>query len=91
MAFDVRFTERYLADLNAAIDNLWLVSQAATERFAGEHDARIVLLRTYPRIGAPRPRNRRSIPIGKTGYHILYRLDGERLTLLRLQNTRRAR
>jgi|GEM_PF-6563264 len=91
MAFDVRFSERYLADLRAAIDNLWLVSRGAAERFAEDHDRRVETLLAFPRVGTQLPKGRYAVPVGTTGYRIFYRVDGERLTLLRLQNVRRRR
>ena len=91
MANGIHFSERYLENLTAAIDNSWLVSKDAAQRFAEEHDREVALLAEFPGIGKALAAGRQSFPIGKTGYRIIYRAKSGQLLLIRLENVRRAR
>jgi plasmid stabilization system protein ParE len=91
MANAIHFSDRYLSDLDAIIDNLWLVSRSAVEDFAEEHDTCIENLMLFPRLGASRGRNRFSLPVGRTGFRLVYQLVGETVTMVAIENVRRRR
>ena len=77
MRSDVRFADGYLDDLDAVIDNLWLVSSAAVDRFAEAHDTCVQRILAVPRIGEREKGSRYSLPVAKTGYRIVYRVESE--------------
>jgi plasmid stabilization system protein ParE len=91
MAHEVHFSDPYLSSLEAAIDNLWLASPATAARFAEQHDRRIAALAEFPRRGQPHGRDKFSLPVGKSGYRLVYEMQGETVALLQLVNVRRAR
>jgi plasmid stabilization system protein ParE len=91
MAIAIHFSDRYLSDLEAIIDNLWLASKKAVEDFAEEHDKCIENLMLFPRLGTPQRRNRFSLPVAKTGYRMVYELSGETVTMVVIENVRRRR
>ena len=92
MATAIHFSDRYLADLDRAVSNYWLISQRAAAQFAEDHDRKVILLGESPGLGERRGGSRMSSPIGKSGYRIVYRItNGDSITLLRLENVRRLR
>jgi plasmid stabilization system protein ParE len=90
MASETQFSNDYLRELEAAVDNLLLVSRRAAERFAEEHDRRVAELMDMPRMGTREAEGRYSAPIGKSGYRMVYQVAGDVVRLIGLTNARRA-
>lgn len=89
MASEIQFSNDYLRELEEAVDNLLLVSRRAAERFANELDRRVADLMVLARIGTREAEGRYSVPIGKSGYRMVYQVAGEVVRLIGLTNARR--
>ena len=85
----IEYSDRAHADLENAIDNLWLVSREAAGRFAEEHDACMASLMAFPRLGSPGPGGHRSLLIGSSGYRLYNEIRGDTIRILALENVRR--
>ena len=91
MAHEIQFSDQSIADLEDAINNLWLVSQGAAERFNDDHDRCVQDLMSFANLGRSERAGRRSLPVGRSGYRIVYRVENDTVVVLRLRNVRRPR
>lgn len=90
MARELQFSKDYLRELEEAIDNWLLVSEGVAKRFGEKHDARTAELLLLPRMGTLEAPDRYSVPIGTSGYRIVYQVEGDTVRLVALINLRRA-
>lgn len=91
MAHEIQYSDEATAELNAILDNYWLVSRAAAATFAELHDRCIASLGEFPSLGRRESGEHFSLPIGKTGFRILYEFAGGVVIVLGYENVRRRR
>ena len=87
---EVEFSRRYDDDLNGILDYVLSLSHPAAARFASAHDTTIQQLIDFPFSGQVEEDDVRSIRITGTPYRIVYRFAGNRLSIVRLSDARRA-
>ena len=86
---ELEYSNRAEADLEHAVDNYLLVSVKAAQRFAEEHDRCLADLAAFPYRGTLYPRGRRWLPIGRSGFRMVYQIREGRVEILRIVNMRR--
>lgn len=91
MAHEIQFSSDYLRELEQAIENRLLISNRNASTFADQHDERVAQLMVMPRMGRREAENRYSVPVGKTGYRMVYQVAGNVVRLVGLTNSRQSR
>lgn len=79
MALEIEFSDESIAELKAAVDNCWHVSEALAMGFAEAYDRCTAQLLLFPYSGLAEPDGRYSTPIADFGYRIVYEVANAKL------------
>lgn len=89
MPVPIEFTGALDTELEEVISALLAFSAPVARRFADAFDRCIEQLQRFPESGTNEAEDRYTIPIGRSGYRILYRFANGRIVVTGLKNMRR--